>query len=327
MSHFGFQKSIKINQYADDTILYLNNEQELQLAFLILNEFGSLSGLRLNQSKSEGLWLGSLKHLQLNCSKFGIKWPSQIKYLGIYVGHDKVHNDYKNWDVKIQRLEQILETWSKRDLSLIGRVQIIKSLALSQLTLAATCLQVPSDAISRINKLLFRFIWRSNDKVKRVAIYHPIANGGLNMTDIQSMFASLKAKWINRIITASPEKDSWVQLPYHYFKDFEIERTKLKFNFDESVRFDDIHQLPKFYAEAFESYNRAYATDKATFLSNILNESLFGNKFITKTTRQKKCVLYLRNWVRSGIRKISDLRFQNGKLPSRYRTHLQNYSR
>ena len=76
---FGFpEKPIKIAQYADDCILLLNNLDELCTAFSILDDFGTISGLQLNLSKSEGLWLGQDKNRQKGCSLFGIKWPDQI---------------------------------------------------------------------------------------------------------------------------------------------------------------------------------------------------------------------------------------------------------
>ena len=48
-----------------------------------------MSGLELNISKCEGLWLGRDKYKQEKCTLFGIKWPKQIRCLGIYVGHSK----------------------------------------------------------------------------------------------------------------------------------------------------------------------------------------------------------------------------------------------
>ena len=59
---FGFpEKPLKMVQYADDCILFLNNIDELCTAISILDYFGDVSGLKLNLSKCEGLWLGQYK--------------------------------------------------------------------------------------------------------------------------------------------------------------------------------------------------------------------------------------------------------------------------
>ena len=102
---FGFpEKPIKIAQYADDCILLLNDIDELCTAFSILDDFGTLSGLQLNLSKSEGLWLGQDKNRQKGCSLFGIKWPDQIRCLGLYVGYSKEKNNDMNWISKMIKL-------------------------------------------------------------------------------------------------------------------------------------------------------------------------------------------------------------------------------
>ena len=49
-----------------------------------------------------------------------------------------------------------------------------------------------------------------------------------------------------------------------------------------------------------------------------MNQPLWGNKFITKMIRGKKIVLFLRNWIRSGIRKVGDLVFTDGILDQNY---------
>ena len=72
---FGFPNKIKTVQYADDCIMFLNNKNEPYTALHVLRSYGEISGLTLNLSKCEGLWLGSDKHRQHNCDLLGIKWP------------------------------------------------------------------------------------------------------------------------------------------------------------------------------------------------------------------------------------------------------------
>ena len=53
--------SLKISQLADDTTLFLKCKQEISYALNLIEIFGTLSGLKLNRSKTEGIWLGRLK--------------------------------------------------------------------------------------------------------------------------------------------------------------------------------------------------------------------------------------------------------------------------
>ena len=90
--NFGYpQKPIKINQYADDGIVF-----ELCSALGILRDFGRVSDPKLNIEKCEGFWLGRDKMLQHNCKLFGIKWQSIFRCLGIYLGYNWQLNETKN---------------------------------------------------------------------------------------------------------------------------------------------------------------------------------------------------------------------------------------
>jgi hypothetical protein len=58
----GSNHSIKISQLADDITFFLKSKNEISIALNIIEIFGNLLGLKLNRSKTEGIWLGRLKH-------------------------------------------------------------------------------------------------------------------------------------------------------------------------------------------------------------------------------------------------------------------------
>ena len=49
----------KLLQYADDTTPVLSDISSGQTLFRLLNDFEKISGLAVNPSKTEGLWIGS----------------------------------------------------------------------------------------------------------------------------------------------------------------------------------------------------------------------------------------------------------------------------
>ena len=70
--HFDHgQNPIKLAQYADDCILFINNKNEICSALAILEKYGQRSGLILNIKKCEVLWLGkdSLWHQMARTNK------------------------------------------------------------------------------------------------------------------------------------------------------------------------------------------------------------------------------------------------------------------
>ena len=87
----------------------------------------------------------------------------------------------KNFEEKVDSIEIILKKWEKRELTLFGRVLVLKTFALSKLILPATTMCIPLKIIKRINTLFYKFLWRSRDKVKRIRVIQSLDNGGLNM--------------------------------------------------------------------------------------------------------------------------------------------------
>jgi len=45
--------------YADDNTAFIRDDSSAASVFTLLDQFGDLSGLKINKSKTEGLWLGS----------------------------------------------------------------------------------------------------------------------------------------------------------------------------------------------------------------------------------------------------------------------------
>ena len=61
--------------------------ESAQALFNLLEVFKNLSGLVINSSKTEGMWIGSSR--DKTSKPFGIKWPDEpVKALGVYFSYD-----------------------------------------------------------------------------------------------------------------------------------------------------------------------------------------------------------------------------------------------
>ena len=52
---------LKLSMYADDLTAFIKDEGSASHLFSLLNDFGTCSDLKINISKTEGMWLGSLR--------------------------------------------------------------------------------------------------------------------------------------------------------------------------------------------------------------------------------------------------------------------------
>ena len=147
---------IKISQFADDTNLICADIPSVENALQILVVFGKISGLTLNKEKTKAMWLGRSTN---NKNKpLGFKWVScPTRFLRVHLSYDEKGNDYQNFDLKIRKLQTNLDMWRMRDLTLFGRVLIVKSLGISQLIYSTSNVDVPNYVISTVKKRPFSF--------------------------------------------------------------------------------------------------------------------------------------------------------------------------
>ena len=110
--------------------------------------------------------------------------------------------------------------WSSRDLTLYGKINIVKSLALSKLTFVATVLPIPQEFITRGNKQIVGFVSsQKNPKIKRATMIGDRKKGGLGMPDFEVINNASRAVWVKRLL--APECATWKLLPFDYFRDVE----------------------------------------------------------------------------------------------------------
>ena len=198
------EANIKLIQYADDTTFFLDGtERSLRAVFGELGWFSKFSGLKPNVSKCNAMWIGgkALSREKI-CTEIPLNWVSKLKLLGVVFSPHCQNITDENVTLKKDTIARIIGMWKGRNLSLLGRITVTKSLLLSQITHVLSSLPDPSEkVVKEISKLLFTFVWGSNrNPTKRIRLSQQIQDNGLAMIDISSYIRSLKMKWIKRIV-------------------------------------------------------------------------------------------------------------------------------
>ena len=187
---------IKLVQYADDTTAILKDLKSVTNFLTLTNTFENVSGLKINKEKTEAIWLGPGKPPFTLPHK--IKWSNKpIKILGIYFSCDYEEMIDINYSNKIKAIQRMIFMWQQRDLSLTGKVLIIKALAMSQILYLANLLPFPDDKIKQVEDILYGFIWNGKThKVKKKIFIQSYEDGGYKMPDIRSVIHAQKLKWV-----------------------------------------------------------------------------------------------------------------------------------
>ena len=112
----------------------------------------------------------------------------------------------------------ILNQWSRKKLTLIGRIPVIKYLALSKFVHLFIPLPAPpNELIKELEKLLYKFLWISGpDRIKRKIIIKNIAYAGLRMVELKPVIKALKVSWLRRTLQQS-DTGGWKELAFINF--------------------------------------------------------------------------------------------------------------
>jgi len=101
----------------------------------------------------------------------------------------------------VDKCKTILNSWSKKDITVFGRVLLSKMESLSRAIYPAFSLEISDKVTKLINNLNFKFIWKNKCQyIGRADVVKSIEEGGLNVIDFSFMNGVLKLKWPNQFI-------------------------------------------------------------------------------------------------------------------------------
>lgn len=296
---------IKISQYADDTTLILDgSEQALLSALSMLDEFSKASGLKLNEKKTEALWIGSsIGNDKLSLPGKELKWPeSKVKTLGLWLSVEPEIAALLNYDEKVEKIRKILSCWKYRRLTLLGRITVLKSLAASQLVYLLSPLPSNYNALNQINKLFYQFLWNGKgDKIKRKIMINDYCDGGLKMIDLISFNKALKTTWIKKYL------DTTNNANWKIFFDLALKHYGRENIFAGNLNVKDtttsIKATDAFLKEILEVWAEVNFEQQIKSQVQFQEQSLWHNSLIRIANKP----IFFKDWCAKGITKVKHL--------------------
>ena len=165
----------------------------------------------------------------------------------------------------INKLKTCLHVWKSRGLTLVGKILIFKTMALSKILYIAT-MKVPSKLIlDELDLIQKEFIWDSKrPKIKHSILIADYSEGGYKNADIKSKLMSLKLIWIKRLL------DDNLHTWKHLSKIFLVPLGGV-FLFHSNLSLSDrcLHafkKLPTFYQELINLFTRTCSTEPKAWL-------------------------------------------------------------
>ena len=205
---------VEINNasYADDITGIVSNKESLQLIIDEYENFSKYSGIKLNVDKTEILILGKkdnqprkfeIRHKESNVTLYD---QESVNICGITFSNN-IEISYKNNIAnKIVKLERKLNIWRQRNLTIEGKILIVKTFGLSQLIYSLQSTVMREEDYKKVDDIITRFIWNINPnnsrvigKIGRERLRQEIVDGGLKAPNIMNIDKAIKYKCLTTI--------------------------------------------------------------------------------------------------------------------------------
>ena len=151
--------------------------------FHLIERYGSVSGAKLNVSKTVGL----VSHPDFIDNTLGIQMTiGPERLLGVPVGNKIQQNEF--WIALVKKLMARLEVCKTRELTWETwerKCYLIKSIGISQLAYAMEMKTMPEYVITMANQIFDDFLWKNGERTinRDICTLHREL-GGLGLTDI-----------------------------------------------------------------------------------------------------------------------------------------------
>ena len=198
-------EEIKVSLFADDLTGFLKDDLSLTNFLKLIEDYGTCSGLKVNHEKTELLLLGNLActvhEAVLNITKI----KRSVKILGVHFTYDIQAKQKLNINELISSIQLKLRIWRWRDLTIIGRIQIVKTFIIPIFLYRTSLISLDKEFVKEANKIIFDFIWKGKDKVKRSTLISDIEDGGLKAPHSNSIIETQRILLLQEISKRSTE--------------------------------------------------------------------------------------------------------------------------
>jgi hypothetical protein len=200
----------KIIGYADDvTIITENTNNSVKQVFHEYERLTRASGLKLNADKTEKLNITShnvagalaVNNITYCDTRYLIQAQDDIKINGVTFNLNEALMKRINFEAIKAKMDRHFTVWSKRGLSLLGKIQIVKTFGLSQYLYTLAVMEITPEQWKMVNKLIYKFILNktySNNqaphRIKDDTMHTSVEHGGFGMVRLHDLMIASRLR-------------------------------------------------------------------------------------------------------------------------------------
>lgn len=177
----------QLSLYADNVLVFLDNPaQSIPHLLTICEEFGSMSGFKINWSKSALLHLNDTAKTSVLPANIPI--VQHFKYLGIEIFSSLNQIIKHNYSSVLNKILRDMDRWIDLTMSIQARVSIVKMNILPRINFVSSMVPLPHppDSWSKLQSTTSKFIWkRKRPRLKLSILQGRREDGGLAVPNFE----------------------------------------------------------------------------------------------------------------------------------------------
>ena len=199
---------IKVLAYADDVTIVCRN-LDLQPIFEEYERLTAVSGLALNADKTEvfNLTPSLVTHSRIRYlgTEYCLGRVDQMVVCGMSLASEDALAYQYNVIRRIGIMENIINSWGRRHLTINGRMILAKTFLLSQIVFPAQFVTINKPEVKKIERLIYAFVNGARnlygpERIARKYLKADRTDGGINGVDIQSFISAIALRQFGKAL-------------------------------------------------------------------------------------------------------------------------------
>jgi hypothetical protein len=147
-------ESSRLTQHVmhDNLTGFPRDKIQLKKTLEMVEKFRPISGLAINREKSEVVELG------MSAEGCGLEIKSEVKITSVWFAKDKQRMDEMNWGECVTRIKKLLDAWSGRRITIIGKANIIRAQIQPLVSFIAGLHELPEKIEQKLTRMTFNFL-------------------------------------------------------------------------------------------------------------------------------------------------------------------------
>ncbi|KAF7244640.1 hypothetical protein EYD10_09237 [Varanus komodoensis] len=199
-------ESYKLQAFADD-LIFIIEEPLVTMSKLLqrIEEYGDVTGMKINRDKTKLLVKNlTLEQRKTLAEQVDLQIVKKVKYLGIFLTAKCTTLKEDNYDKLFKEIKSDLEKWANLQLSLLGRIALVKMNILPKLLFLFQMIPIKIDKkfFDDLNTHILRFIWKKKKpRIKLKMLQEAKGNGGFGLPDWMLYYQASVLTWLKEWIT------------------------------------------------------------------------------------------------------------------------------